>query len=103
MVYFDSKVWSETENYPDPYIDPGKIYKHGRDTKKTKILKKKDEDVPTKAPFFPAVTKWARYKGVDQDGGAAERFGNPYPHIDGPPRIKKRKIKDKEGKEESKE
>lgn len=52
---------------------------------------------PKKMPFFPAVTKWARYKGKDQHGEKAERFGNPYPHIDGVPHKKKRKIKDAEG------
>ena len=97
-VFFDDKIYTETEKHPEPYIDPSKLERNARGSKK--IIKKKGDDNGDKLPpFLPAVTKWARHKDVkDQHGKKMNRFANPYPHIDGLPRKKKRKIKDEEGK-----
>lgn len=102
-VFFDSQVWEETEKYPEPYHDPGKIAKMNGKPKKVKVRKKKGEEAEEEAPpsFFPAVTKWARYKGVDTDKNPAQRFGNPYPYFERKLNTKKRKIRNKDGTQSS--
>lgn len=98
-VFFDSQVWEETEKYPEPYHDPGKIEKMNGKPKKVKVRKKKGEEDNEEGPvpFFPAVGKWAKYKGVDKEGVAAHRFGNPYPYFERKLNVKKRKIRNKDG------